>query len=37
MTNDLIRRVLEHKAGEAEEFTKRYKINRLVYLNITNT
>ena len=31
MTNDLIRRVLEHKAGEIEGFTKRYRINRLVY------
>ena len=30
MTNDLERRVLEHKSG-ASAFTKRYNINRLVY------
>jgi putative endonuclease len=30
MTNSLVRRVLEHKAGEVE-FTRRYNINRLVY------
>ena len=33
MTNDLIHRVLEHKAGETEGFTKRYRINRLVYFD----
>ena len=31
MTNNLGRRVREHKAGEIEGFTQRYKINRLVY------
>jgi putative endonuclease len=31
MTNDLQRRVREHKAGEIEGFTQRYRINRLVY------
>jgi putative endonuclease len=31
MTNDIQRRVAEHKAGEVEGFTQRYKINRLVY------
>jgi putative endonuclease len=31
MTNDIQRRVAEHKAGEIEGFTQRYKINRLVY------
>src|SRR5271157_3787225 len=31
MTNDIQRRVTEHKAGEIEGFTRRYKINRLVY------
>ena len=31
MTNWLFRRVMEHKSGEVEGFTKRYKINRLVY------
>lgn len=31
VTNDLSRRVGEHKAGDVPGFTKRYKINRLVY------
>jgi len=31
MTNDIRRRVAEHKTGEIEGFTQRYKINRLVY------
>jgi len=31
VTNDLMRRVSEHKAGAVESFTKRYRINRLVY------
>ena len=31
VTNDIGRRVREHKAGEIEGFTQRYKINRLVY------
>jgi putative endonuclease len=31
MTNNLYERVLQHKTGEIEGFTKRYKINRLVY------
>jgi len=30
MTNSLFNRALQHKAGEVE-FTRRYKINRLVY------
>jgi putative endonuclease len=36
ITNDLIRRVNEHKQGKIEGFTKRYKINRLVYFEETN-
>jgi putative endonuclease len=32
VTNNLVRRVAEHKRGEIECFTQRYKINRLVYL-----
>jgi len=32
MTNDIERRVQEHKRGEVEGFTQRYRINRLVYL-----
>ena len=31
ITGSITRRVLQHKAGEIEGFTKRYKINRLVY------
>jgi putative endonuclease len=31
VTNDLIRRVYEHKSGDAESFTKRHDVNRLVY------
>jgi putative endonuclease len=31
VTNDLVRRVYEHKTGAAESFTKRYHVNRLVY------
>jgi len=31
VTNDIERRVREHKQGEIEGFTRRYKINRLVY------
>ena len=31
VTGDLYRRVLQHKRGEIEGFTKRYHINRLVY------
>ena len=30
-TNDLIRRVSEHREGAAEGFTKRYDVKRLVY------
>ena len=35
MTNDLIRRVYEHKSGLIEGFTKKYSINRLVYFEST--
>jgi putative endonuclease len=31
VTNDLVRRVYEHRAGLAEGFTKKYGIHRLVY------
>jgi len=34
MTNSLFRRVMEHKSGELEGFTKRYKIDRLVYYEV---
>jgi putative endonuclease len=35
VTNDLERRVHEHKSAITEGFTKRYKINRLVYFDAT--
>ena len=31
MTNDLKRRVREHKLGRVEGFTKKYRVHRLVY------
>ena len=34
ITNDLIRRVSEHKAGKTAGFTKRYNANRLVYFEV---
>jgi putative endonuclease len=35
MTNDLVRRISEHKSGLIEGFTKKYSINRLVYYEST--
>jgi putative endonuclease len=35
MTNDLVRRVYEHKSGFIEGFTKKYSINNLVYFEST--
>ena len=31
VTSDLVGRVWHHRAGEREGFTKKYKVNRLVY------
>lgn len=31
VTNNLIRRVEEHKQGKIEGFTKKYKCNKLIY------
>lgn len=31
MTNDLARRVAEHKAGQVEGFTKRYRVRDLLW------
>jgi putative endonuclease len=31
VTNDLSRRIGEHKSGAVPGFTRRYKVNRLVY------
>ena len=36
VTNDLQRRVLEHKAERVEGFTKRYKVKKLVYFEMTD-
>lgn len=36
VTNDLIRRVYEHKEGLVEGFTKKYKIKMLVYFEHCN-
>lgn len=36
VTNNLVRRVQEHKTGELEGFTKSYKLNRLIYYETGN-
>ena len=36
VTNDLMRRVYEHKNKMAEGFTKKYHITKLVYFEETN-
>jgi putative endonuclease len=36
VTNDLIRRIYEHKNDMTEGFTKRYRIHRLVYYEELN-
>jgi putative endonuclease len=36
VTNDLIRRVAEHRSKAAEGFTKRYDVDRLVYFEVFN-
>jgi len=37
MTNDLARRVLEHKEKKTKGFTRRYNITKLVYYEILGT
>jgi putative endonuclease len=37
MTNDLKRRVYEHKENLVEGFTKRYNLKKLVYYEIAET
>ncbi len=37
VTNDLERRVYEHKSEPVEGFTKRYRMNRLVYFDTTSS
>jgi len=34
ITNDLKRRVYEHKEKTADGFTKKYRVNKLVYYDI---
>ena len=36
VTNDLVRRISEHKTALSPAFTKRYRIDRLVYFEETN-
>jgi putative endonuclease len=37
MTNDLIRRVYEHKSKFVDGFTKRYNVDRLVYYEVADS
>ena len=34
MTNNLSRRIFEHKQGLVNGFTKKYNVNRLVYYEV---
>ncbi len=34
ITNDLVRRIAEHKQGQIPGFTKRYGVSRLVYWEV---
>jgi putative endonuclease len=36
VTNDLNRRLLEHKSGELGGFTSKYRVSKLVYFERTN-
>jgi len=36
VTNNLKRRVYEHKEKMVEGFTKRYNVNKLIYFEVTN-
>jgi len=36
ITDDLARRVYEHKSGLIKDFTKKYSVNKLVYFKSTN-
>lgn len=34
VTNDLVRRIWEHKEAEGDSFTKQYGVHKLVYFEI---
>ena len=34
VTNDLYRRVVEHRAGRGSGFTSKYRVNKLVYYEV---
>ena len=36
VTNNLLRRVSEHKSGKGSDFTKRYNLTKLVYYEVTD-
>jgi putative endonuclease len=36
VTNDLVRRVYEHKHGKADGFTKKYGVDKLVWFETSN-
>lgn len=36
VTNDLIRRMHEHRSGTIDGFTKQYKVDKLVFYETTN-
>lgn len=37
MTNDLVRRVWDHRSGVVDGFTKRYRVHRLVHAEFHET
>jgi putative endonuclease len=36
VTNDLVRRLFEHKTKQVKGFTEKYNVNRLVYYEVTS-
>ena len=36
ITNNLLRRIREHKTRQSEGFTKKYNVTKLVYYEVTN-
>ena len=36
ITNNILRRLYQHRQGEVEGFTKRYHLNRLVWLDLSD-